>query len=140
MPIVDVSSLPRVALDFQNEDHEAEGRLLNEVASAIGRYCDGSEGQDAVLAPLEALVEHTREHFEREDRLMREQGFPAYAVHRAEHARVLSEMEREAFAFREQGDPSRLSRYVTAVLPSWFVNHIQTMDDVTARFAATHAS
>lgn len=136
MPLLDVSTIPRVALDFQNEDHQAEGRMLNDVADALERYRDGSEGQDAVLAQLEALVEHTREHFERENRLMREQGFPAFPVHRAEHTRVLAEMEREAFLFREQGDPGRLSRYVTSVVVSWFVNHIRTMDAVTAQFAA----
>jgi hemerythrin len=134
MPLVDVNSIPQVALAFQNEDHAVEGNLLNAVAEAIESYREGTEGQEAVLAPLEALVEHMREHFERENRAMREHGFPAYAVHRAEHSRVLSELEREAFAFRAQGDSDRLGRYVTSVVPSWFVNHIQTMDAVTAHF------
>ena len=134
MPLVDVAAIPRVALAFQNEDHETEGHLLNAVAEALDRYRRGDEGQDAVLAPLEALVEHTREHFDRENRVMQEQGFPAYPVHQGEHSRVLSQMEREAFAFREQGDTDRLWRYVSSVVPEWFVTHIQTMDAVTAQF------
>lgn len=137
MPLVDVNALPRVALAFQNEDHDTEGHLLNQVADALDRFRDG-EGQEAVLAPLEALIEHTREHFDRENRTMEEHGFPAYPMHRGEHARVLAEMEREAFAYREQGDKERLEQYVTNVVPSWFVNHIQTMDAVTAQYVTLH--
>ena len=138
MALVDVTAIPRVALAFQNEDHDVEARLLNEVADAVEHYRGGVEGQETVLAPLEALVEHTREHFARENRVMEEQGFPAYVVHRGEHARVLSEMEREVFAFREQGDTDRLWRYLSSTVPSWFVQHIQTMDAVTAQFVTMH--
>jgi hemerythrin len=139
MPLVDINAIPQVALAFQNEDHATEGRLLNDVADAIERCHGGVDGQESVLAPLDALIEHTREHFERENRVMEEQRFPAYAVHSAEHGRVLAEMEREALAFREQGDMDRLWRYVSADVPTWFVQHIQTMDAVTAQFVTMHS-
>ena len=139
MPLVDVSSIPRVALQFQNDDHVREGHLLNDVGEALEKYRRGDEGQETVLAPLDALLEHTREHFERENQVMLEQRFPAYPVHSAEHARVVAEMEREAWVFREQGDAERLWRYISGDVPTWFVNHIQTMDAVTGQFVAMHS-
>ena len=67
---------------------------------------------------------------------MRETRFPAYPAHKAEHDRVLAEMDAEARAFRDTGGGERLSRYLAEALPSWFVNHIRTMDAVTAGFLA----
>jgi hemerythrin len=67
---------------------------------------------------------------------MRETRFPAYPVHKAEHDRVLAEMDAEARRFREQGDAARLSRFLFEALPAWFVNHVRTMDAVTTRHAA----
>lgn len=140
MALVDVSSVPQVALQFQNDDHAQEARLLNDVAEALDRYRGGAEGQETVLAPLDALLEHTRDHFERENRVMIESGFPAFPMHGGEHGRVLAEMEREVFAFREHGDVARLSSYLRDGVLSWFVHHIQTMDAVTGQFVAHHSA
>jgi hemerythrin len=134
MALLDVSAIPRVALDFQNEDHDEEAHLVNEVAAALARFRAGEASREDVLLPLDALVAHTRAHFEREDDAMRRWGFPALPVHTAEHAHVLAQMEEEARAFVHTGDAERLWRYVTGALPSWFVNHIQTMDTVTGSF------
>jgi hemerythrin len=43
-------------------------------------------------------------------------------------------MDQEARRFREGGDAARLSSYLFEVVPAWFVQHIRTMDHVTARF------
>ena len=42
----------------------------------------------------EQVLEHTRAHFDAEDRLMAEHGFPATSEHQNEHQRVLGEMTR----------------------------------------------
>jgi hemerythrin len=136
MPIVDVDAIPQVALRFQNEDHAAEARLLNSAADAIAAHREGRASAADVLAPVEVLVAHTREHFDREDRAMLEAGFPPYPMHHAEHVRVLEGMEAEVEAFRAGGDAARLWRYVTEAVPEWFVQHIQTMDAITGQFVA----
>ena len=70
---------------------------------------------------------------------MRAARFPAYPVHKAEHDRVLAEMDREARLFRERGDADRLSRYLFEALPTWFRGHVRTMDVVTAEFVSDRA-
>ncbi len=139
MPLVDVRRLPSVALSFMNDDHHLEGCLLNELADVLEQHRAGGAPAAAVLDALDALLAHTREHFGREEVAMEEAGFPAYPVHKAEHDRVLEELESEARAFRQRHDPARLSAFVSG-LPRWLHQHIQTMDLVTSHFVAARVA
>jgi hemerythrin len=134
MPLVDLESIPQVALPFMNEDHREEARLVNELADAVKGHRAGKVPVETVLHRLEELLAHTQEHFGREEEEMRKVGFPPYPVHKGEHDRVVEEMETEETHFRETGDTARLWSYVAEVVPAWFVGHIQTMDAMTAGF------
>jgi hemerythrin len=134
--IVDVQRIPQVALAFINDDHREEGRLLNELAQAVRQHRDGKAPVEAVLHRWEALFLHTQAHFGREEKAMQEAAFPPYPLHKAEHDRVLEEMDVEGEHFRETGDTARLRAYVTEGVPAWFIQHIQSMDAVTAQFVA----
>jgi len=136
MARIDLEQLPQLPVAFMNADHLHEGRLVNEVEAALDAHRRGEGTLAAVVERLSLLAVHTREHFMREETAMRESGFPAYPVHKAEHDRVLEEMDAEAHAFRETGDGERLSRYLAESLPAWFANHVRTMDTVTASFLA----
>jgi hemerythrin len=139
MPLVDLDAIPQVPLDFVNADHREEGRLLNAVADAVDALEAGTGAASPALECLAALRDHTAAHFGREDDAMRRTGFPAFPVHHAEHARVLAELDDEIRRFRETGDAARLRAWVLGDVPQWFVNHIQTMDLVTARFISSRA-
>jgi hemerythrin len=134
MPLVDLDAIPQVALDFINADHREEGRLLNHLAEALDALEAGRGAPAAVTAHLKALRDHTAAHFGREDDAMRRTGFPAFPVHHAEHVRVLAELDDEVRRFVETGDAARLRAWVLGDVPAWFVNHIETMDLVTAQF------
>lgn len=136
MPLVDLDTIPQVPLDFINADHREEARLLNELAEAIADHRAGTVGPEAVVATFQVLYQHTEEHFGREDQAMQKSGFPPYQMHHGEHVRVLAELAAEGRRFAETGDAVRLDTYVTKVVPSWFVNHIQSMDLITARFVS----
>ncbi len=137
MPIVDPSSLPRVALAFQNDDHEEEARLLNVLGEVVQRGRLGNATRDEVLITLRELTGNTRQHFAHENGVMQETGFFALAMHKSEHDRVLAQLDDEEQAYRQGGDIDRLWRYVSETLPAWFVNHIRTMDAVTGQFAVS---
>lgn len=136
MPLVDLDAIPQVPLDFVNHDHREEASLLNGLAEALEALRAGRGGPEPVDARFDALHRHTVEHFGREDEAMRRSGFPPYPVHHGEHVRVLEEMAAEGQAFRATRDAARLHAYVTQAVPAWFVNHILTMDTMTARFVA----
>ncbi|HET8539654.1 MAG TPA: hemerythrin family protein [Anaeromyxobacter sp.] len=136
MAEIDLARLPQLPIAFMNADHAHEVRLVNAVEAALAAHRRGEGTLGAVIEQLSLLAVHTREHFLREETAMREAGFAAYPAHKAEHDRVLAEMDAEARAFRDRGDRERLSRYLADALPAWFVNHIRTMDAVTAAFLA----
>ncbi len=136
MPLVDLDAIPQVPLDFINHDHREEARLLNDLAEALEAHRAGRTGPEPVVARFQALYQHTVEHFGREDAAMQQADFPPYPVHHGEHVRVLEELAEEGRAFGVSGDVARLHAYVTQAVPAWFVNHILTMDTMTARFVA----
>lgn len=140
MPEIDPSQVPHLPVPFMNVDHALEVRMLNEIGAALAAHQRGRGDLVAVLEKLSVFAVHTREHFLREESLMREARFPAYLVHKAEHDRALAEMNDEARAFRESGDDQRLASYLFRRLPEWFVNHMQSMDLVTARSTGSGAS
>jgi hemerythrin len=136
MPEIDPSQVPQFPVGFMNADHALEVRMLNDLESALSAHRRGQGSLEAVLEKLSIFAVSAREHFLREESLMREAQYPAYAAHKAEHDRVLSEMNEEARVFRERGDGERLARYLFRTLPDWFVTHVRTMDLVAAKSSA----
>jgi hemerythrin len=139
MSRIQPEEFPELPVPFMNEDHRREIGLVNDVAAAL----DARAGVGAQPGALEPVVERLallavqmREHFLREEAAMRVSRFPGYALHRAEHDRVLAEMDREARAFRDDGDAARLARYLFEGLPAWYRGHVRTMDVDAARYLA----
>ncbi|WP_334154410.1 bacteriohemerythrin [Tepidimonas sp.] len=81
---------------------------------------------DQQLEPYRALVAHTVEHFEREERWMVAVGFAEDNCHAAHHRQILDTM-RAVEAHFLQGDREIIDR-MAAALAEWFPMHAQTMD------------
>jgi hemerythrin len=135
MPYVDSSKVADLPLPFMSDDHAEEFRLLEHLGEALGAN-GAPPALDAVLERLAVLAVHTREHFLREEAAMRTAGFSGYASHKAEHDRLLAEMDVQARRFRERGDAATLRRYLFDVVPGWYLHHTNTMDLAAARFVA----
>jgi hemerythrin len=136
MAQIDPARMPDLPIPSMNADHVHELRLVNELEAALAAHARGEDTFGHILERLSLLAVHTREHFLREEAMMREARFPMYAAHKAEHDRVLAEMDAEARLFRVHGDAGRLSRYLLDALPEWYVSHTRTMDVAAARFVA----
>lgn len=113
---------------FQDADHEEAVRLMNAMQT-----CSDEELPEL----FKAHFDHVRAHFTREHELMERTGFFAYETHADEHMRVLDELKAMQ-AKLDAGDIAAVRAYVTEDLPSWFLNHLDTMDLVTAQFARQH--
>jgi len=123
---------PQVALEFMNCDHaefvELRGRLIALLIS--------STPANQVDALLDELLDHTRHHFGEEERLMREVNFPPFLVHKGEHEAVLTDMDARVTRWKQDRDANTLKTWLDKNVGDWFVNHVSTMDFVTARFIA----
>lgn len=132
--MIDFNEVPKVAVDFMNDDHEEATNVTNALLALVGAADNGEVNSQEISDTLNELLLHCQEHFAREEKQMQKIDFPPYPVHQGEHQRVLAEMEGELLAWNKEGDVERLKRYAEITLPEWFIGHIKCMDTVTAMF------
>ncbi len=125
------ATLPRVAIDFMNRDHDEFVALR---ASLLGHIASGAV--DAINALLDELHQHTIRHFADEEKLMQETNFPVYSVHKGEHDSVLADMASRIAQWKQDGDLEALRNWLDMAVGDWLVAHVNSMDMVTAGYAA----
>lgn len=112
-----------LALDMPEMDdtHREFVALLTQVADAA---------DSGILAAWEALVDHTADHFGREDSWMQQTGFASENCHATQHGVVLSVMC-EGLAVARGGQLDVIRR-LAHELARWFPQHAQSMDAALA--------
>lgn len=121
--------LPMVALPSMNDTHLEELILINKLHSAAR-----NREIKTVSDTLKELYEHTVIHFSDEEDMMEETLFPAYQMHANEHNKHLNEFRHLMDHFETNKDPKAIVVYIEGALIPWLIQHIQTMDTVTAQF------
>jgi len=115
----------KLGLGFQDQDHEHAVSLMNKMQTC----------SDADLPTIFAEhTHHLKGHLKRENELMERTGFFAKDMHMGEHERVLAEID-DIQAKLDDGDIKTVRAYVRNDLPQWFLDHLQSMDTMTAQFA-----
>jgi len=110
-------------------DNPVIDQIHREFVDLINRL-DRAADQD-LPALFDRFLQHTREHFDTEQRLMEASRFPAIGRHWSEHQRVLTEMAE--FAKRLKARPANPDRnYLHERLPRWFEEHVLEMDRILA--------
>jgi len=134
--------IPSVELDFMNATHFEELKIVREIGELIDTFITANsnekhsdENQDALSQKLNAWLDHTILHFERENALMQETGFPAYEIHASEHVKSLSLLRELINAWSDSQDIELVKNYIFSAWPTWFEQHVNTMDMMTAKFA-----
>lgn len=121
--------IPRVEIAFMNEDHDEVALMLGDILSTI------EIGEDSeIKQKLTALYQHSVDHFAREEEQMLQVNFPPYQCHKGEHDRVLQEMREVLEQWQNSHNHAALTQYLEATVVPWLINHISTMDTVTAMF------
>jgi hemerythrin len=121
---------PQVALEFMNRDHtefvaQRAALLASLAAQAPEALLDGQ---------LDELLNHTRHHFAEEERLMQETRFPPFPVHKGEHDAVLADMSSKIDHWKQGRNLADLRDWLEGPVGDWFINHVKTMDFITAGF------
>jgi hemerythrin len=128
--LIKENEIPRVALNDMNEVHDVEIEIVNKLYDAIVKNEDIAE----ILKYFDEFLNDVINHFTFEQGLMEKYNFFAYPMHRAEHDRVLYELKSLEKMLKEKGDVKTVKDYLENVFKPWIINHVQTMDTVTAMY------
>lgn len=110
-----------LGLDFMDDTHHEFVDLLATVVNAP---------DDTLIAHWQALIDHTDDHFGREDQWMRDTHFSSGNCHSTQHDVILQVM-REGTKRGVAGDLA-LVRQMAHELGIWFPQHAQSMDAALA--------
>jgi hemerythrin len=140
--MTDFDCTPQVDLEFMNVEHRKAFDDANEIKCLLEiAKTDLSSVEKSIDQCLDKLLADTVNHFHLEEKYMEEYQFPAREQHRHEHQQFLRNMNIECRLWQSDHNlaaAGRLERYVEEDFPHWLVNHIVTVDTVTASYIAHH--
>ena len=111
-----------LGLDVMDDTHREFIALLKQVEQAA---------ELDLLASWQRVVDHTQDHFDREDQWMRSTGFSSSNCHTMQHQVVLQVMREVANRMQQSNDRAML-REMSQQLGEWFLHHAQSMDAALA--------
>ena len=133
---LDANVIPQVAVASMHNVHVEEVGMINAIYEMLEDIEAGGGGQAGLTESLDALLDHTREHFAGEEALMERHHFPPYPVHKAAHDAFLHDMEQMVCSWKSEQELEAVLEFMQDALPIWIMDHISTMDFVTANFVA----
>lgn len=113
---------------------DSQHRSLFQQLEKLMDACVAGREREEVVTMLDFLDRYVVTHFDTEEGLQREYGYPGYDSHRAEHAVFLHRLQ----CFREELSNSAPSRdfvlRVNQTLIDWLTSHILTVDKAASEF------
>jgi len=129
--MIDINTLPLVNFDEINRVHIEEVELLNTLYALLALE---KKDEKKIVLTLNELLLHVREHFANEERLMKESYYPTLSMHKAEHGKIINEIQMHIMEFRNRKDYTLLREYFEEDIPTWLDQHIRSMDIILANY------
>lgn len=118
----------KVGVELVDAQHQYLFEIINAMQAKLAR----GDAASALVEGLDSMRTYARFHFEAEERLLAEHGYPDLGPHRKAHQEFLGEVERLA-----AGEPSGAKAcQALGYLLTWLVGHIQSVDGRFAPFLA----
>ncbi len=129
-----------IALDERQEtghatidtDHLLIVGIINQLAAAIIQH----KSKEVCDELLDQIIQNTKAHFARENRLMAEHHYPKAEQHMAEHVKLIRESLDLKAWFDAASAESVMSVSLLHFLEDWWNQHIPSFDQELADFIA----
>lgn len=112
-----------VGVKAMDDDHKKLIGILNEMKSSL----ESADDLKAFGVALEQLVEYTRIHLAREEKLLAYANYPESTEHHKEHDEMIDKALKAQANFR-CGATDMLAAEMTDFLQDWLMNHILISD------------
>ncbi|RCX26382.1 bacteriohemerythrin [Thioalbus denitrificans] len=111
-----------VGIEVIDLEHKRLLNLINNLQAAV-RFRTGEEFERQAL---EELVDYTRYHFQREEKLMEQHGYPDLVGHKAQHDQMINQVDTFVRRYEERGRDALAE--VADYLRLWLLQHINGTD------------
>jgi len=102
--------------------------------SELIESCKNGIGTTKLHETLSYLVNYTIRHFNDEEALQLENGYPGYANHKLAHDKFKSTVGELALRFEINGSSNELMNSMSSVMSTWLVDHIREEDGKLIEF------
>jgi len=110
---------------------DADHRRLFELFNAFVFAVKANRADPEIEGVLHELLEYTDRHFDREERLMREHGYPEFATHKTMHDTFVRQLQDVHAALDAGGGQGA---FVLGFLGKWLSGHILAVDKKLGAF------
>lgn len=117
-----------VGLESIDSQHKKLLNLINQLQTAV----DYSTGEEFEREALDELVNYTKTHFTYEEGLMKDNGYPDYEPHKAQHEKMVKHVEEVLLEYEKNQDTAMSN--ATTFLKDWLINHINGTDKQYSEF------
>jgi hemerythrin len=121
MPESPWQTLPQLGIELLDTQHAELFQLVDQLSRAL----KGRPKPGALTETLALLSQRTIKHFQTEEGLMKEAGYPGLADHAAEHNRLILQVRALQYAY---GKGESITRATPGFLADWFDHHIKEAD------------
>ena len=121
-------------LEIGVEDIDLQHRELIDRINILLHACGEGKGGHEVRHLIAFLEDYVITHFSREERVMREHNFPAYASHKTEHEFYVARISELKQLFRTEGGNIQVVLMAINASVSWLSNHIRKTDKAIGLF------
>lgn len=121
-----------VGVKVLDDDHKKLIQLLNQFMTAY-KYHTGEVFERKALMEL---VDYTKYHFQREEAMLEEHGYPDIESHKGQHIAMIAEVERFVEDYEVRGH--KALEGVASYLTGWLINHINGTDKQYTDFFHQH--
>lgn len=117
-----------VGIDSIDEQHKRLLNLINQLQTAV----DYSTGDQYEREALDELVDYTKTHFTYEEGLMRDNEYPDYEPHKAQHEKMFNKVAEVLAEYEKDHDTAMAN--AADYLKDWLINHINGTDKEYSSF------
>ncbi len=125
------------ALETGNEMIDSQHKELISRIDQLLQSCQEGNGQIKAIKMLDYLLDYTEFHFDAEEKLQEEIGFPAVNEHKAKHAEFKNAVkELQEMLEEEEGPTEAFVAQVQKNVVDWLFDHIKIFDRAVAEYKA----
>ncbi len=124
-----IDDLILVELDSMNEVHKREIVLLNTLYQSIL-----DKNIEKITIDFDIFIQDLKEHFDSEEKKMKEYKFHALMKHKMAHMQAVLEIRKARTDWDKYNEPEILQQYFEEAFKPWLIRHLNGMDTVTAEF------